>query len=98
VYLARCDGSDKGTASNFVQISGKSAKRSLEMLRQAFREESMSSRWKNTNSQRPKKVRQVKRKVKRMLIIFFNIEGIVHKECFLEGQTVNSTYYCDVLW
>jgi hypothetical protein len=32
-----------------------------------------------------------------MLIIFFDIKGIVHKEFVLTGQTVNSTYYCDVL-
>jgi hypothetical protein len=50
------------------------------------------------NSLRPKKVRHVKSKVKIMLIIFFDIRGIVHKELVLAGQTVNSTYYCDVLW
>jgi hypothetical protein len=32
-----------------------------------------------------------------MLIIFFDIKGIVHKEFVLAGQTVNSTYYCDIL-
>jgi hypothetical protein len=31
-----------------------------------------------------------------MLIIFLDIEGIVHKEV-LAGHTVNSAYYCDVL-
>jgi hypothetical protein len=30
---------------------------------------------------------------KSMLIIFFDIKGIVHKEFVLVGQTVNSTYY-----
>jgi hypothetical protein len=29
-----------------------------------------------------------------MLIIFFDIMGIVHKEFVLAGQT----YYCDILW
>jgi histone-lysine N-methyltransferase SETMAR len=57
-----------------------------------------SSQWKSPNSPRPKKARQVKSKVKSMLIIFFNIKGIVHKESFLAGQTDNSSYYCDVLW
>jgi hypothetical protein len=33
-----------------------------------------------------------------MLIIIFDIKGIVHKEFILTGQTVNSTYYCNVLW
>jgi hypothetical protein len=32
-----------------------------------------------------------------MLIIFFGIKGIVHKEFVLAGQTDNSAYYCDVL-
>jgi histone-lysine N-methyltransferase SETMAR len=32
-----------------------------------------------------------------MLIIFFDIEGIVHKEFVLADQTINSAYYCDVL-
>jgi hypothetical protein len=32
-----------------------------------------------------------------MLFIFFDIKGIVHKEFILAGQTVNSTYCCDVL-
>jgi hypothetical protein len=42
-------------------------------------------------------VRQVKSKVKSMLILFFDIKGIVHKEFILAGQTINSAYYCDVL-
>jgi hypothetical protein len=50
------------------------------------------------NSPRWKKVRQVKSKVKSMLIIFFVIKVIVHKEFVLAGKTVNSAYYCDVLW
>jgi histone-lysine N-methyltransferase SETMAR len=40
----------------------------------------------------------VKSKVKGMLIIFFIIKGIVHKEFVLAGQTFNSAYYYDVLW
>jgi hypothetical protein len=36
-------------------------------------------------------MRQVRRKVKNMLIVFFEIKGIVHKEFILAGQTVNST-------
>jgi ribosomal protein L20 len=41
--------------------------------------------------------RQVKSKVKSILIIFFDIKGTVHKEFVLAGQTVISAYYCDVL-
>jgi hypothetical protein len=47
---------------------------------------------KSPNSPRPRKERQVKSKVKSMLIIF-----IVHREVVLACQTVNSVYYCDVL-
>jgi hypothetical protein len=32
-----------------------------------------------------------------MLIIFFDIKGIVQKEFVLAGQTVSSAYYCDFL-
>jgi predicted amino acid dehydrogenase len=32
-----------------------------------------------------------------MLIVLFYIEGIVHEEFVLAGQTVNCVYYCDVL-
>jgi hypothetical protein len=46
---------------------------------------------------RPEQARQVKRKVKIMLIIFFDIKGIAHKEFVLAGQTVNYAYSCDVL-
>jgi histone-lysine N-methyltransferase SETMAR len=52
---------------------------------------------KSPNSPRPIKVRQVNRNVKSMLIIFFDIKGIVHNEFVLSGQTVNSAYYCDIL-
>jgi hypothetical protein len=49
------------------------------------------------NSPRQKKVGQVKSQVKSMLIIFFDIKAILHKEFVLAGQTVNSAYYCGVL-
>jgi hypothetical protein len=42
--------------------------------------------WKGPNSQRQEKS---------MLIIFFDIKRIVHKEIVPAGQTVNSAYYCD---
>jgi uncharacterized protein CbrC (UPF0167 family) len=35
--------------------------------------------------------------VNSMLIIFFGIKGIVHKEFVLADKTVNSPYYCEVL-
>jgi hypothetical protein len=52
--------------------------------------------WESPNSPRPKMVRHANNKMKRKLIIFFDIKRIVHKEFVLVGQTVNSTYYCDV--
>jgi hypothetical protein len=47
-----------------------------------------SSQWKSPQLPRPKKARQVKSNVKRMIIAFFDIKRIVH----------NSRFYCDVLW
>jgi hypothetical protein len=40
--------------------------------------------------------RQVTSKVNSMLINFFCIKGIVHKEFVLAVQTAHSAYYCDV--
>jgi hypothetical protein len=54
-----------------------------------------SSQWKSPKSLRPKKVRQVKSEVKSMLIIFFDIKGIVRKEFVRAGQTVSYAHYCD---
>jgi hypothetical protein len=36
-------------------------------------------------------------KVKSMLMCFFDIDGIVHKEFFPPGQTVSEEFCCDVL-
>jgi hypothetical protein len=47
------------------------------------------------NLPRPRKERQVKSKVKSMLIIFFDIKGNVHKEFVLAGQSVSPAYYCN---
>jgi hypothetical protein len=43
---------------------------------------------------RLKKVRLVKCKVKSLLIIFFDIKGIIYKEIVLAGQTIIFTYFC----
>jgi hypothetical protein len=39
-------------------------------------------------------VRQAKKKDESMLVIFFDITGIVYKEFVLIGQAANSAYYC----
>jgi hypothetical protein len=56
-----------------------------------------SSQWKHSNSPRPKKARQVRSNVKIMLICFFDVNGIVHKEFVPPGQTVNQYFYLDIL-
>jgi len=56
-----------------------------------------SSQWKSAESQRPKKVRQVRSKVEVMLIVFFDMEGIVHYEYVPQGQTVSQQFYLQVL-
>ena len=43
------------------------------------------------------KVRMSKSKIKSMLICFFDSQGIVHKEFIPPGQTVNKTFYWEVL-
>ena len=40
---------------------------------------------------KPVKARKSKLKIKVMLIVFFNIQGIVHFEFLPQGQTVNQT-------
>jgi histone-lysine N-methyltransferase SETMAR len=56
-----------------------------------------SSQWKNPGSPRPKKARQRRSATKSMLIVFFDIRGIVHHEFVPKGQTVNAEFYCNVL-
>lgn len=56
-----------------------------------------SSQWKTPSSPRPKKARQVKSKIKTMIIVFFDVRGIVHREFVPPGETVNQKFYLDVL-
>jgi len=55
-----------------------------------------SSQWKSPGSSRPKKAHMQKSKLKKILICFFDQEGIVHREFVPPGMTVNSDFYCDV--
>ena len=56
-----------------------------------------SHEWKSYGSPKPKKARKSKSKVKLMLIVFFDIQGIVHFEFLPQGQTVNQTVYKEIL-
>ena len=47
-----------------------------------------SRKWKSYESPRPMKARKSKSEVKVMLIVFFNIQGIVYFEFLPQGQTV----------
>ncbi|XP_066258179.1 histone-lysine N-methyltransferase SETMAR-like [Euwallacea similis] len=56
-----------------------------------------SMEWHRLTSPRSKKERMIKSKIKCMLICFFDVQGIVHKEFVPEGQTVNKHFYREVL-
>jgi hypothetical protein len=56
-----------------------------------------SSQWMLPNSPRPKKAHKVRSNVKCMLTVFFDIQGIVHKQFAPPGQTVNGKVCCEVL-
>jgi len=56
-----------------------------------------SRQWHTANSRRPKKAGMNKSKIKSMLICFFDSQVIVHKEFVPPGQTVNQTFYREVL-
>ena len=56
-----------------------------------------SREWKSYGSPRPTKARKSKSKVKVMLIVFFDIQGIVHFEFLPHGQTMNLTVYKEIL-
>ena len=53
--------------------------------------------WKSPTSPRQKKVRMSKSKVKVILIAFFDMSGIVHKEILPQCQTINQHIYKDIL-
>ena len=56
-----------------------------------------SSQWKSADSLRPMRACQVQSKVKVMLIVFFDKEGIIHYKYVPQGQTVNQQFYLQVL-
>lgn len=56
-----------------------------------------SMHWKTPTSPRTKKARMSKSKFKAMMIVFFDIHGIVYLNWVPEDQTVNQLYYLEVL-
>ena len=52
-----------------------------------------SSEWVGEISPRPKKLQFQRSRIKTLLIIFFDSQGIVHKEFVPEGKTVYAEFY-----
>jgi len=56
-----------------------------------------STEWVGETSSRQKKLRFQKSRVKIMLVIFFDLQGVIHKEFVPEGETTNAVYYKGVM-
>jgi hypothetical protein len=56
-----------------------------------------STAWVGETSPRSKKMRFQKSRVKTALVIFFDWQGIIHKEFVTEGETINAVYYEGVM-
>lgn len=56
-----------------------------------------SSEYRVRGEPRPKKPRQSRSKIKVMMTVFFDYQGVVHSEFLPPGQTVNKTYYLGVM-
>jgi histone-lysine N-methyltransferase SETMAR len=56
-----------------------------------------SEEWKHPGLPRTKKARKSRSKIKTMLIVFFDICGVVHHEYVPAGQTVNAKFCVEVL-
>jgi hypothetical protein len=89
-YLQSCiwlivigGGSDSECALNFVKISENNATKTMIMIRQKFEEVSINRTRKVQTHRDWKETRQVKSKVKSILIISIDIKWIVHKEFVL---------------
>jgi hypothetical protein len=61
------------------------------MVKAAYGDQDLS------RSSRPKKLRFPKSRVKTMLVIFFDWQGVIHNEFVPEGETINAVYYKDVM-
>jgi hypothetical protein len=58
---------------------------------------SQSSEWRRPSEPRPKRLKLVKSRIKVMLILFFNSDGIVHYEFLENNRTVNQIVYREIL-
>lgn len=56
-----------------------------------------SDKWHTSNCPCPKKARKGKLEIKLMFIYFSDHQGVVHKDFVSQGQTVNHTFYWEVL-
>jgi len=56
-----------------------------------------SAAWVGETSPRPKKLRFQKSFLKIILAIFFDWQGIIHKEFVPDDETINAVYYKDVM-
>jgi hypothetical protein len=54
------------------------------------------SQWKSPQSPRAKKARQIQSSTKSMLIVFFDVKGIIQHEFVPLNTMVNSDFYCDI--
>ena len=56
-----------------------------------------SSEWVGVTYPRPKKLKIQRSRIKTMLIVFFDSQGVVHKVFVPEGKTVNAEFYKGVM-
>jgi len=56
-----------------------------------------SSEWVGETSPRPKKLKSQRSRIKTMLIIFFDFQGVVHKEFVPKGKRLNAEFYKGVM-
>jgi hypothetical protein len=91
-----CDGSNKGTASDFMQILEKVQRRPWQWLDECLGKKAWAPDGKVQTNWDRKRWDEWRGK-SRACSSFSLIKAIVNKEFVLAGQTVNSTYYCNVL-
>jgi hypothetical protein len=90
------DGSDDKRTTDFVQMSEEVLLSSWKWLDKFAGKKSWVVHGKSILTE-TEKAREMKIKVNSMLVIFFDMKGIVREEFVLPRQTVNSAYYSDIL-